>query len=140
MIGRNHITAVAAFVLAFAPLSMGQEASDPVARGKYLVEQVAKCQVCHTPRLASGELDKTNWLKGAELDFAPTHEIKTWHKKSPDLTGSSPLFKRWADKGITNFLVTGKNPRGGAADPPMPTYTMTQQDAEAITAYLKSLP
>lgn len=128
------------FLLVLTPLLNGQDSTDQVARGKYLVEQVAKCQECHSPRTASGELDKANWLKGAELDFAPIHEMKTWHKKSPDITGSSALFKRWTDKGVTNFLLTGKNPRGGAADPPMPAYTMSQQDAEAITAYLKSLP
>jgi hypothetical protein len=124
------------FLLAAATFVFGQD----VERGKYLVEQVAKCQDCHTPRLASGEHDKANWLKGAELDFAPTHEIKTWHKKSPDITGSSALFKRWMDKGIIDFLVTGKNPRGGTADVPMPTYNLKQADAEAIVAYLKSLP
>jgi mono/diheme cytochrome c family protein len=96
--------------------------------------------MCHTPRTAEGELDKANWLKGSTLDFAPIKETKTWHKTAPNLTSSSPLFTRWGDKGLIEFMKTGKNPRGGAADPPMPTYTLSQADAEAVVAYLKSLP
>ena len=37
-------------------------------------------------------------------------------------------------------LETGKNPRGNAADPPMPAYTMTHADAQAVVDYLRSLP
>jgi mono/diheme cytochrome c family protein len=115
-------------------------ADDKIERGKYLVEEVSKCQDCHTPRAADGSLDKTKWLKGATLDFAPTHEVNGWHKTSPDLTGSSRLFERWQAKGVTEFLMTAKNPRGGKADAPMPDYHLNKEDAEAVTAYLKSLP
>lgn len=128
---------LAAFAAFVSPLSA---ADDPVARGKYLVEEVGKCQACHTPLTETGEFDKANWLKGGPLSFAPAKEMKTWHKTAPNITSSSPLFTRWGEKGLVNFLVTGKNPRGGAADPPMPTYTLKQEDAEAIVAYLKSLP
>ncbi len=130
----------ALFLIALSNFAWAQDAAEPVARGKYLVEEVAKCQDCHSARLASGELDKEKWLKGATLDFAPTHEIKTWHKTAPDITGGSALFKRWTEKGVTEFLMTAKNPRGGVADPPMPAYKLTRADAEAIVAYLKSLP
>ncbi len=117
-----------------------QAADDKVERGKYLVEEVAKCQDCHTPRAADGSLDKTKWLKGATLDFAPTHDVEGWHKTSPDITGPSRVFERWQAKGMTEFLMTAKNPRGGKADPPMPAYHMNKEDAEAVIAYLKSLP
>lgn len=112
---------------------------DAVARGKYLVEEVAKCQVCHTPRTEGGELDKSNWLKGATLDFQPSHETKGWHKTAPDITGGSRLFERWKDDGVTKFLETGLGPRGNKADPPMPEYKLTHDDAVAVTQYLKSL-
>ena len=114
--------------------------SPDAARGKYLVEEVGKCQECHTPRLESGELDKTKWLKGATLDFQPMHEVKGWHKKSPDLTSTSTLFQRWKVEGLVKFLETGLGPKGNKADPPMPTYTLSHEDAQAIVAYLKSLP
>lgn len=110
-----------------------------IERGRYLVEEVGKCQECHTPRNEKGELDKAKWLKGTELDFQATKPVEGWHSRSPDLTGGSRLFQRWNDDGMVKFLTTGKNPRGNKAGPPMPTYTMKQDDAEAIVAYLKSL-
>ncbi len=36
-----------------------------IARGKYLVEEVAKCAECHTPRDAQNQLDPDRWLQGA---------------------------------------------------------------------------
>ncbi len=41
---------------------------------------------------------------------------------------------------MAKFLETAKNPRGGKAGAPMPAYNMKPEDAEAIVAYLKSLP
>ena len=40
---------------------------EQVSRGKYLVEQVARCPECHTPRTETGELDRARWMKGATL-------------------------------------------------------------------------
>jgi hypothetical protein len=68
------------------------------------------------------------------------HDVAGWHKTAPDLTGSGNLFKRWEAKGLVTFLMTTKNPRGNKADPPMPDYHLSKEDAEAIVAYLKSLP
>jgi mono/diheme cytochrome c family protein len=113
--------------------------ADLVERGKYLVEEVGKCQDCHTPRQADGQLDKSQWLKGTVLDFQPIKPVPGWHKASPDLTPSGRLWERWGEKGLVGFLTTGKGPSGHAADPPMPTYTLKTEDAEAMVAYLKSL-
>lgn len=130
-------------LLSFCGAALAQSAlaqNNNVERGKYLVEEVAKCQDCHTPMTAEGAPDKTKWLKGTPLGFAPTHDVPSWHKTAPDITGSSNLFKRWQAKGVVDFLMTGKNPRGHEADPPMPAYHLTKEDAEAIVAYLQSLP
>lgn len=113
--------------------------SDQVIYGKYLVEEVARCQECHTARLETGELDKTKWLKGAMLDFQPVKEVKGWHKTAPDITAGGGLWVRWKEDGLTKFLETALNPRGNPADPPMPAYKLKPADAEAIVAYLKSL-
>jgi mono/diheme cytochrome c family protein len=110
-----------------------------VQYGKYLVEEVAQCQRCHTPKLESGDLDKSKWLKGATLDIQPVDTIKDWHKTSPDLTPSGRLWQRWTEAGLLKFMVTGLGPKGNTADPPMPAYKLTQKDAEAVVAYLKSL-
>jgi len=114
-------------------------ASDHVERGNYLVEERAKCQDCHTPRGADGQLDQTKWLKGAVLGFEPMQPVKDWHKTSPDLTPGGRLWQRWGEKGLTEFLKTGLGPSGHAADPPMPAYKIKAEDAEAMVAYLKSL-
>lgn len=114
-------------------------AAGELERGKYLVEEVAKCQDCHTPRAADGQLDQTKWLKGAVLDFQPMQPVKEWHKTSPDLTPGSRLWQRWGEKGLTEFLKTGLGPSGHGADPPMPAYKLKSDDAEAIVQYLKSL-
>ena len=127
-----------AFVLT-AALSTAGRASDQSERGKYLIEEVAKCQDCHTPRSPDGQLDHEKWLKGTVLDFQPMQPVKDWHKTSPDLVPGSRLWQRWGEKGITEFLKTGLGPSGHAADPPMPTYKLRAEDAEAIVAYLKTL-
>lgn len=129
---------LAGLTLAAAATLRGQDAK--VQRGKYLVEEIGRCQDCHTPKSDTGELDKSKWLKGAKLDIAPIAPIKRWHATSPDITSTSTLWQRWGADGMTKFLETAKNPRGGAAGPPMPAYTLQHDDADAIVSYLKSLP
>ena len=82
------LTTLRAFVLAcpVALLCSVYGADTKVARGKYLVEEVAQCQNCHTQRLETGELDKSKWLKGATLNIQPIQPIEKWHKTAPDLT------------------------------------------------------
>lgn len=109
-------------------------------RGKYLVEEVGRCQECHTPTLEDGSFDRTKWMKGATLVGIPAKPIEDWHQKAPDITSTSKLWENWKYEGFSNFLQTAKNPRGHKAGPPMPAYMLRAEDADAITAYLKSLP
>ena len=133
---------ILALPLAFAicmPVIAADSKQALIDRGKYLVEEVAKCQMCHTPRLESGELDTTKWLKGSVLDFQPMKEVKGWHKTSPDLTPGSRLWMRWGEATILKYLTTGLAQNGKPADPPMPAYKFSQNDAEAVVEFLKSL-
>ncbi|MBZ5557003.1 MAG: c-type cytochrome [Acidobacteriia bacterium] len=132
------LAATGLVVVAMTKPIMGQDAK--IERGKYLVEEVARCQECHTPKTETGEFDKTQWMKGATLVGVPATPVKGWHQKSPDITSTSALWTRWQVEGFSKFLQTAKNPRGGAAGPPMPAYMMKAEDADAIAAYLKSLP
>src|SRR5277367_4466277 len=126
------------FTLAFASRGFAQQ--DKIGRGKYLAEEVARCQECHTPKLADGQFDKDKWLKGTALNVQPIDAIKGWHKASPDLTATGRLWQgRWGQAVLVKFLSTGLGPSGKPADPPMPMYKMTQDDAEAVVEYLKSL-
>jgi len=110
--------------------ALGNAQSGKIGRGKYLTEEVAKCQDCHTQRLASGEFDKKAWLKGAALKAGVS---------APDITAGGELWKRRGEKGMLRFLENGGHPEGGTATPPMPPYKLRPDDAEAIVAYLKSL-
>jgi mono/diheme cytochrome c family protein len=137
----NRLFLLSVPVLAIAAMTMtlsGQDAR--MERGKYLVEEVARCQECHTPKTPDGGFDRAQWMKGATLNVVPSAPITGWHQKSPVITSTSPLWQRWGQDGFVKFLETAKNPRGGKAGPPMPAYTFKADDAEAIAAYLKTLP
>ena len=132
------VIAITAAAAASPATAFGQDAA--LARGKYLVEEVARCQECHTPKTDAGELDKARWMKGATLVGVPSSPVADWHQKSPDISSTSALWTRWGQDGLSKFLQTAKNPRGGKAGPPMPAYTLKAEDADAVVAYLKSLP
>jgi hypothetical protein len=140
---RSICTLIAGFsILSAVALAQQNDAKMAAQReyGRYLVEEVAKCQECHTPKLENGELDKTKWLKGAVMEYGPLKPIADWHKTSPDLTPTGRLWERWKEEGLRNYLLTGLTPRGTKAGPPMPTYKMKAADVDAILVYLKSLP
>lgn len=128
------------FGLLFAGTALFAADPSSIARGKYLVNEVAKCGDCHTPRDTDGKPVAAKHLKGAPLDFEPTAPVPGWHKTTPDITSTSRLWDRWKEEGLVKFLETGLNPRGNAADPPMPAYHLTHADAQAVVDYLKSLP
>ncbi len=107
-------------------------------RGKYLVEEVAKCGDCHTPMGPDGP-QRDKWMKGAVLTFQPVHPMTAWSQAAPDLTPSGKLWQKWREAGLTRFLQTGLGPSGRAASPPMPAYKLRAEDAEDIVAYLKTL-
>ena len=129
---------VAVAVVAATLSLSGQNAG--VERGKYLVEEVGRCQECHTPKTETGEFDRSKWMKGSTLVGVPSAPVADWHQRSPDLTSTSALWTRWGQDGFSTFLQTAKNPRGGKAGPPMPAYMLNAGDADAMAAYLKSLP
>jgi hypothetical protein len=135
--GVSVLVALVAF-LVFGMILRAQDAK--VQRGKYLVEDVARCQECHSPKTESGDFDKAKWLKGAKLNVAAITTVQGWHAASPDITSTSQLWQRWGVDGMVVFLETAKNPRGNKAGPPMPAYMLPHDDADAIVAYLKSLP
>lgn len=106
-----------------------------IAHGQYLVEHVGMCGDCHTPRNAKGEMDTSRWLAGADLAFAPIRPMP-WANSAPRLAG----MPGWTEAEIVRFLATGVNLKGAQPKPPMPPYRFSRADAEAVAAYLKSLP
>jgi Cytochrome c len=129
----------AAAVLWRAPVAgqgKGEKKNDgAIQRGAYLVNTVAQCGNCHTPRNAKGELDTTRHLQGAPIWFKSTKiKFEKWEDAAPDLT-SSGLASKWGEEKLVKFLSTG-----GQADAPMPVFKLTVGDARAVVAYLRSLP
>jgi mono/diheme cytochrome c family protein len=128
--------------LALLALALPISAQDKkqIELGRYLVESIGQCAVCHTPKNNKGELDKTKWMKGAVLDFQPLGAVPPkWHKTSPDLTPSGKLWTKWGEGALIKYLQTGLGPSGKPADVPMPMYKYSPEHAEAVLAYLKSL-
>src|SRR5215472_4488408 len=109
--------------------------SAQVARGKYLVEGVAMCGTCHTPRTDSGEIDQQHWLDGAALWLLPAHPTADWPLKAPRLAGSPAA----SDEELVKLLTTGIWRTGRRLKAPMPQFRMSQADAEAVVVYLRSL-
>jgi Cytochrome c len=109
---------------------------DEIERGKYLVEEVAKCAECHTPRDPRGNLDTHAWLQGAPIWIMPVKPIPNWADHVPALAGL-PSF---TDAEMERVLEKGVGPQNEALRPPMHIYQMKPEDAKAIIAYLKSLP
>ena len=127
--------AIALLVVLFAaPV----RAETQLERGRYLVETLAGCGNCHTPRGPNGPL-KDKKFAGGEIikheDFTAVVANIT-----PDLeTG----IGRWTDREIITAIRDGRRPDGSLIGPAMPSRSyrhLADEDVEAIVAYLRSVP
>ncbi|MBF9000857.1 cytochrome c [Vibrio nitrifigilis] len=106
-------------------------------RGKYLVEGLAHCSTCHTPRNQMMAEDSSEFLAGAHVDgwFAP-------NITSDKISG----IGGWSDAELASYLknghAVGKAQAGGPmADAIQHSFRfMTDNDIHAIVSYLKSVP
>ena len=106
------------------------------SRGQYLVDNVAMCSECHTPRDAEGNLDKSHYLQGAPIWIVPVHPMTNWAMRAPAIAG----LEGFTDFQAQTVLERGIGPNGIEIHPPMHIYHMNHADAQAIIAYLRSLP
>ena len=111
------------------------QTNDEVERGKYLVENVAMCVECHSPRDAKGELVQQKLLSGARVPVASPWPNEKWAAHAPKIAG----LPGWVREDFVSLLMNGKRPTGEIPRSPMPPFRMTREDAEAIADYLKSL-
>ncbi|MFT3782590.1 MAG: c-type cytochrome [Nibricoccus sp.] len=108
-----------------------------VERGRTIVHQTSLCIDCHSPRNEKGEFIETKHLTGAPLAFAPTMPMP-WAAAAPGIAG---LPSGYTKTDVVHFLETGQRPGGRPAPlPPMPAFRFSHDDAEAVAAYLESLP
>ncbi|HXW61275.1 MAG TPA: c-type cytochrome [Candidatus Acidoferrales bacterium] len=106
-----------------------------IERGRYLVENVAMCEECHTPRDNNGNLDESRRLQGAAIWIVPVHRMTNWANRAPALAG----FEQFTEEQGEQILEKGIGPNGLQLQPPMHIYHMTHADAQAVIAYLRSL-
>ncbi len=107
--------------------------------GAYLVEALAHCGECHTPRNFAGALDRTMWMAGTK--DGPEGEV------APNIT---PDFETgigdWSVDQIAFFLKVGTKPDYEAAEGLMAEAIedglshLSGGDLQAIAQYIKSLP
>jgi mono/diheme cytochrome c family protein len=119
-------------------------ANDPkVKRGEYLVNVVAACADCHTPRTQTGALDMSKFMSGVEcfIDLnGPTTAGGCLH--TSNLTNDATGLKNRTDQQIKTMFMDGKEPEGRNLNPIMPYWVfhnLEAADADAIVAYLRTL-
>jgi len=117
------------------PAPAAAASGSPVARGQYIVEGVAMCGTCHTPRLPNGQLDRSRWLAGGSVPYMPAQRTADWPTVAPRLAGLPPA----SNDAMVTLLTTGIWTTGQQLRDPMPKFHMTRADAEAVVAYLKTV-
>ncbi|MEC5409135.1 cytochrome c [Paraburkholderia sp. MPAMCS5] len=106
-------------------------------RGAYLVEGLAHCGECHTPRNATYGLKADSRLSGAVLRGSRAYNI------TPDKTSG---VGNWSDEELEKYLSTGAAPGRPTATGAMArvvensTQYLTREDLRSIVQYLRSVP
>jgi mono/diheme cytochrome c family protein len=115
--------------------------TDQVKYGEYLAKGVAPCWECHS--ITSKGPSDDNLFAGGEVSIDDPSWGKAWPRNlTPD--PETGLGKYSADQ-MKQALRTGKRLDGKVMAPPMSDFIphfsgMTDQDLDAIIAYLRSLP
>lgn len=126
--------------LFFEPGPFEPDPGRPAAwnRGAYLVQALAHCGECHTPRNRLGALDRGNWLAGTA--DGPDGEAV------PNITPDRKTgLGAWSDDDIATYLSIGMDPEGDFAGSLMAeviehgTGKLSKVDITAIVAYLRAL-
>ena len=108
--------------------------SDQAARGRYIVEALAHCGECHTPRNALGGLESGRWLAGAPNPSG--------QGSIPNIT---PAKLGWSEAEIVEYLTTGFTPEfdsvgGHMAHVVENMARLPEAERAAVAAYLKQVP
>lgn len=118
--------------------------TEMVDRGRYLVEHVAGCGDCHSPRNADGSFDESKWLAGIDcfVDVDPT-SADVGCVSTPNLTDHATGLMNRTDQQVKDMFLAGKRPDGKFLHAFMPYWVfgnMSAADASAIVAYLRTVP
>ncbi|MDB5367021.1 MAG: cytochrome c, class [Rhodospirillales bacterium] len=123
--------------LGFRPLLAGWKLlflhrdAAPADRGAYLVQVLAHCGACHTPRNGLGAERRDRPFAGGWSEG--------WY--APPLDGSNPSHRAWSEDRIAGYLRTGFDSNHAAAAGPMGPVARSlsgapDADIRAIAAYV----
>jgi mono/diheme cytochrome c family protein len=129
-----------AFLCLAAALLSAPAASQDLKRGEYL-SRIMDCGGCHTPGAMAGKPDMKRSLAGGDIGFElPGLGIFYPPNLTPDRESG---LGAWTISDIVKAVREGVRPDGRQLAPimPWPSYAaLTDADANALAAYLKSLP
>jgi len=107
-------------------------------RGSYLMQSIAACGNCHTPKGPKGELAGMELAGMAPMEVNPNFTANASNITPDKETG----IGNWTDQQIIDSIREGKRPDGSIIGPPMPfgLYRgISDRDVKAIVAYLRSV-
>ena len=113
-------------------------------RGAYLVEALAHCGACHTPRNSLGAERRDQWMGGGSYtDRVPGGHYRRW--STPNLTPSTRGLGLWTREELVSYLRTGRNAFLDTFGPMNEviinsTSRLAPEDVQSIALYLESLP
>jgi mono/diheme cytochrome c family protein len=106
-----------------------------VARGRYLVEQVIHCGECHSARNSRGNIVEGTKFQGGPMVVTPSIGID-WPNIFPRIAG----LPGYTDEQAIRLLTQGAIKRDGTQlRAPMPRFRLSNEDAAAVIAYLRTL-
>lgn len=126
-------------VLTYGATALAQTQAEKVARGKYLVETIAGCANCHTPRNPDGSFNHDMAYAGAFVIEEPVFKAYARNITPDPETG----IGGWTEDQIVRALRDGIHPDGHVLGPPMSFgwyRRISDTDAYAMAAFLKTVP
>jgi mono/diheme cytochrome c family protein len=113
-------------------------------RGAYIVEALAHCGACHSPRnLLGAERSDMAMAGGVYTDQVPSGNLRPW--SAPNLTSAPSGLGLWPHEDVAAYLKTGINSRVATFGPMNEVIVnssrhLNDADVNAMAVYLKSLP
>ncbi|MET0226492.1 MAG: c-type cytochrome [Dokdonella sp.] len=122
-------------MLYYRPVASTPATSGSVDRGRYLVDGLGHCAMCHSTRGAEGSLPPQGYLAGGRIPGSG------WYAPPLD----SRQLQRYSVDQLAAYLRSGNSPFGTAYGPMAEVIyaslrALSDDDALAIARYLKSVP
>ena len=132
---RLALVIIATSLVLFGAQSRSETALE---RGRYLVDTIASCGNCHTPKGPNGP------LPGKKLAGGDVIKHQDFTAVVPNITSDQETgIGKWTDDEISLAIREGKRPDGTLIGPAMPSRSyrnLGDEDVRAIVAYLRAVP